>query len=371
MKPISSWCAACVLVGALGCSEADATSPPGGGGAPEGSGGAVQSGGAGGATGGNASQDGSASGGVAGSGGGGMGGSGVGGAGARPVVGTCNVFSADDEWNRDVSQDSADPEWTQNLLDMVGDISLHPDLGNYEEEHYGIPINVVPANQPLVPVSLDWYESESDPGPYPFPPPDQALIEGGTPYACDGDCHLIVVQESTCMLYEGYACSYSDQWHCGCGARWDLSKNSYGQRPAGWTSADAAGLAILPGLLRYDEVASGAVRHAIRFTTHCSRSKYVRPATHYAVPDGCPDDAAHPPMGLRVRLRQDFDVSGFGATARVILTAFKQYGMILADNGSDFYFQGERHEGWNEELDELKAVPVSAFEVVAPPPLEP
>jgi hypothetical protein len=152
-----------------------------------------------------------------------------------------------------------------------------------------------------------------------------------------------------------------------------MTANSYGQRPEGWTSADAAGLPIFPGLLRYEEVASGEVRHAIRFTVQCTRPAYVAPATHYAVPGSCdPDDPNAPPMGLRVRLDPGYDTSALPADAAVILTAMKRYGMILADNGSNFYFQGDVSDGWTDEtLDALKAVPASAFEVIEPPPLEP
>ncbi len=387
MKARWSLCSALLLAGAVawGCSGDDPATGSGGAGASSAAGGFGGSGataGAGGATGGgggNAGATGGAGGSTGGSGGNthGLGGSGgsTGGAGGSsaslPDVGGCTVFTADDEWNRDISQDAVDTTWTQNLMDLVGAVQLHPDFGNWGSEQYGIPINVVPQNQAPLPVAFDWSASESDPGPYPFPPPGQALIEGGTATDCNGDCHLIAVQQGACMLYEGYACSYTDQWHCGSGAKWDLTKNSYGQRPDGWTSADAAGLPIMPGLLRYDEVASGAVHHAVRFTTHCTRSKYVKPATHFAVPGGCSDSPTDPPMGLRVRLKQGFDISGFGATAQVILTALQHYGMILADNGSDFYFQGEANAAWNSDLDELKAVPANAFEVIAVPPLQP
>jgi hypothetical protein len=224
----------------------------------------------------------------------------------------------------------------------------------------------VPEDQPELDVAIDWYPEESDQGPYPFPAPEDARIEGGSPEACDGDCHLLVVQQGRCMLYEGYACSYTDQWHCGGEATWDLSMNGYGQREEGWTSADAAGLAITPGLVRFDEVEAGEVRHAIRFTVHCTRAEYVAPASHYAVPGGC-DDPNAPPMGLRVRLRADYDLSALSAESRVIARAMQRYGMILADNGSDFYFQGEDHPGWTDaHVEPLKDIPASAFEVVTP-----
>jgi hypothetical protein len=283
------------------------------------------------------------------------------------------VFPLDDAWNTDISDLPADPDWTERLQNMVGDVNLHPDYGADGDTLYGIPFNVVPENQPLVPVSFDWYPEESDEGPYPFPGPESARVEGFSPEACDGDCHFLVVQEGSCTLYEGYACQHeSDGWHCGNGAKWDLTRVSYGQRPKGYTSADAAGLAILPGLVRYDEVRAGEMRHAIRFTTSCTRANFVEPATHLAVPGGCDEnDPNSPPMGLRVRLRSDFDTSSFSESAQVVLTAMKRYGMILADNGSDFYFQGEAHSGWTEDdIEPLKDVPASAFEALVPPALE-
>jgi len=224
----------------------------------------------------------------------------------------------------------------------------------------------------MAPVSFDDYADESDPGPYPFPGPNDVLIEGNNPEACDGDCHLLVVQQGACMLFEGYACEYQqDGWHCANGAKWDLKKVSYGQRTDGWTSADAAGLAIAPGILRYDEVRAGEVTHALRFTLDCTSNKYVNPATHQAVPGGC-DPVNGPPMGTRVRLKADFDISKLSASAQVVLQGMKKYGMILADNGSNFYFQGQANRGWTEDdIEPLKTVPASAFEVVTMPPLMP
>jgi len=286
------------------------------------------------------------------------------------TVGGCAVFTADDDWNRDVSGAPADATWTQRLQRMVGNVRIHPDYGGAGE--YGIPINVVPQDQTMAAITFDWYADESDPGPYPFPAPATIKIEGSSPTSCDGDCHVLVVQQGSCELYEGYACEHrGDGWHCGNGAKWDLTRRSLGQRTKGWTSADAAGLPIMAGVLRYDEVAAGEVRHAIRFTVNCTRPNYVAPATHFAVPDGCSDPDA-PPMGLRVRLRADYDISSAPRGAQVVMTAMKRYGMILADNGSNFYFQGEAHPGWSEDdIDALKGVPASAFEVISPPPLEP
>jgi hypothetical protein len=291
--------------------------------------------------------------------------------GGGPVVGGCAMFPPDDDWNRDVSGEAVDAAWTERLKNLVGSVKLHPDYGGDASALYGIPVGVVPQVQPLLPVTFDWYPEESDPGPYPFPSPAEALIEGGDAMNCDGDCHLLVVQQGTCQLYEGYACRWENGWHCGNGARWDLTRVSYGQRPMGWTSADAAGLAIAPGILRYDEVRAGAVQHAIRFTLDCTKGAFVKPASHEAVPSGCSDtDPNAPPMGLHVRLRADYDVSSLSASAQVVLSAMKRYGMILADNGSNFYFQGEANLGWTEnDIEPLKSVPASAFEVVAVPPL--
>jgi hypothetical protein len=287
-------------------------------------------------------------------------------------VGGCKMFPAEDAWNLDISHVAVDPTWTKKVQDLVGAAKIHPDYGVDGQDLYGIPINVVPQTQPLAPVTFDGYADESDPGPYPFPGPSAVIIEGNNPMSCDGDCHLLVVQQGACVLYEGYACEYrNDGWHCSNGARWDLTKNSYGQRPVGWTSSDAAGLAIAPGILRYDEVRAGEVTHAIRFTLKCSTDKYVSPATHQAVPGGC-DKSTAPPMGTRVRLKADYDISKLSVSAQVVLKAMKKYGMILADNGSNFYFQGQANRGWtDDDIEPLKGVPASAFEVVSMPPLMP
>lgn len=351
---------------------------PSGGSAGKGSAGSSSKGGSGGSAG---SAGKAGSGGTAGSISAGAGGSagtpgsgGIGSApsGVGPQVGACPMFPVDDAWNQDISAAAADPEWTRRIHELVGDVNIHPDFGGSGDELYGIPINVVPATQLAVPVVFDWYEDESDPGPYPFPAPGLALIEGNSPLECDGDCHYIVVQEGTCELFEGYACYFEAGWHCGGGARWDLRRVSYGQREKGWTSADAAGLAIAPGVLRYDEVRAGAVRHALRFTVPCTRANYVAPATHQAVPNDCDaDDPNAPPMGLRVRLRADYDISRASPSAQVVLNGMKRYGMILADNGSSFYFQGEANAGWNDDdIEPLKDVPASAFEVISMPPME-
>jgi hypothetical protein len=287
-------------------------------------------------------------------------------------VGGCKMFPAEDDWNLDISGMSVDTTWTKKVQDLVGGAKIHPDYGVDGQDLYGIPINVVPENQAKVAVSFDDYEDESDPGPYPFPGPEDVIIEGNSPESCEGDCHLLVVQQGACMLYEGYGCEHQqDGWHCANGAKWDMNEVGYGQREVGWTSADAAGLAIAPGLLRYDEVRAGEVTHALRFTVDCTTNKYVKPATHQAVPGGC-DPSDGPPMGTRVRLKAEYDVSKLSPSAQVVLNGMKKYGMILADNGSNFYFQGEANRGWTEDdIEPLKGVPASAFEVVTMPTLMP
>lgn len=280
------------------------------------------------------------------------------------------AFPESDPWNRVVDNDAVSSEWTERLQRLVGAKKLHPDYGNSGDEHYGIPINSVPANQAKLPITFDDWPEESDPGPYPFPGPDAIRIEGGSASDCSGDCHVLVVEEGTCQLYEGYACHYESGWHCSNGAVWDLTRLSEGQRPKGWTSADAAGLAIAPGLVRYDEAQSGEITHAIRFTLRCSRANYVAPATHQAVPGGCVGNADAPPMGLRVRLRADYDLSALTGSALAVARAMQHYGMILADNGSDFYFQGEQDTRFSEDdVEPLKAIPASAFEALEPGPL--
>jgi hypothetical protein len=297
---------------------------------------------------------------------GGTGNPGSGGAGGTPVAGSgCPLFTADDAWNADVSGKAVDAAATTRLMALVGNVQIHPDFG----AGFGIPINVVPESQAPIAVTFVDYPEESDPGPYPFPAMSAARLEGTTnPASCDGDCHLLTVQRGTCMLYEGYACRWAaGGWSCGNGAKWDLKRKSYGQRMSGWTSADAAGLPIYAGLARREEVLAGEITHAIRFTTKCTAPAFVAPATHQAVPGGCAGNTNAPPMGLRVRLKASFDVSGYNATAQVFLRAFKKYGMILADNGSNFYFQSEDNPAWNnDEIDDLKRVPANAFEVVMP-----
>jgi hypothetical protein len=258
---------------------------------------------------------------------------------------------ADNIWNRRIDTLPLLPN-SNELVETIGpDTGLHPDFGAglYEGRPIGIPFVSVPQSQPLVPVRFDLYGDESDPGPYPIPA--DAPVEGG---ACsDGDRHVLVVQEGTCVLYELYSArSLTDgSWLADSAARFDLNSNDL--RPEGWTSADAAGLPILPGLVRFDEVAAGAIDHALRFTTQPTRREYLWPARHHA---GSTTDPNVPAMGQRFRLKAAFDISGFSAANQVILTALKQFGMILADNGSDWYISGAPDERWdNDDLQELKS----------------
>jgi len=239
---------------------------------------------------------------------------------------------------------------------------LHQDFGTtYGGAPNGIPYVIVSAAQTKVPVTFD-YADESDAGPYPVP--SNAPIEGGA--SSDGDRHVIVVDTSANKLYELYDAhplNNGASWHAGSGAVFDLNSNAL--RPAGWTSADAAGLPIFPGLVRYDEVVEQhAINHALRFTCPRTRKAYVAPARHYASSD---TSSALPPMGMRVRLKASVDTSGFAPNVRVVLRAMMQYGMLLADNGSGWFFSGAPDPRWNEdELATFSRVPSSAFEVVKP-----
>jgi hypothetical protein len=275
---------------------------------------------------------------------------------ALPRISGCQVFPADNPWNRDISGDPLDPNSANYIAHMNGSTKfLHPDFGS--NPSYGIPFIVVSGTQPKVPITFS-YADESDPGPYPIPP--DAPIEGGA--SSTGDRHVLVLDKDSCLLYEMYDSHYvSPGWSCGSGAVFDLSSNRL--RPDYWTSADAAGLPILPGLVRYDEIMAGQINHAIRFTVQSTQRGFIHPATHYASSNTDPNA---PPMGLRVRLKAGYDISRFTGAARVILLAMKKYGMIIADNGSDWFFTGASDGRWNDtDLNQLKTVPGSAFEVVA------
>jgi hypothetical protein len=273
-----------------------------------------------------------------------------------PVLGGCQVFPADNPWNTDISQAPVDPNSDNYMTAMnAATTNLHPDFGS--NPHYGIPVTLAPASTPLVPMKFFLYPGQSDKGPYPFPP--NAPVEGGK--KSHGDRHVLVVGEANCHLYETYKSYYvGPGWRAGNGAVFDLSSDAL--RHECWTSADAAGLPITPALPKVDEVNQGVINHAMRFTVETTQAAYTHPATHYASSNQDPNE---PPMGLRVRLKASYDLSGFHGQSLVILTALKKYGAFLADNGSDWYITGATDKRWNNnDLDQMKTVPASAFEVI-------
>ena len=268
-------------------------------------------------------------------------------------------FPADNPWNVDVSREPVDPN-SATLIASCGLRNLHPDFGTtWNGAPNGIPYVLVRGTQARVPVTFD-YDDESDPGPYPIPA--DAPIEGGA--GSTGDRHVLVIDVDAWKLYElfdAHAENGGTRWRAGSGAVFDLDANAL--RPAGWTSADAAGLPIFPGLVRYDEaVERGAIEHALRFTCPRTRRAYVAPARHWASSD---TSSALPPMGMRVRLKASFDTSGFAPEVRVILRAMMRRGMLLADNGSGWFVSGAPDPRWSDErLAQLARVPSTAFEVV-------
>lgn len=268
-------------------------------------------------------------------------------------------FPADNPWNTGISGAPVDPA-SEALIASCGIRNLHPDFGTvWNGAPIGIPYIVVDGSEPRAPVTFG-YNDESDPGPYPLPA--DAPIEGGS--GTNGDRHVLVVDRDNWMLYELFAAvpeNGGTGWHAGSGAIFDLRSNAF--RPAGWTSADAAGLPIFPGLVRYDEaVEQGEIRHALRFTCPSTRRAYVPPARHWASSSTNP---ALPPMGMRVRLKADFDTARFPSEVRVILEALKRYGMFLADNGTGWYLSGAPDSRWDDDrLGALKTVSSTAFEVV-------
>jgi hypothetical protein len=278
---------------------------------------------------------------------------------AGPSLAGCPIYCVRNIWNVRSDRLPVDPNSTTYVQTVGPSDYVHADFGSglWDGGPIGIPFVVVPGDQPKVPVSFD-YDDESDPGPYPIP--DNPPIEGGPD--ADGDRHILMLDADNHTLYElYYAWPNGDgTWSAGSGAIYDLTDNSL--RPETWTSADAAGLPILPGLVRYDEVASGEIRHAIRFTVSQTRKAYVWPARHYA---SSLTGSQYPPMGQRFRLKATVDISGFPPQARVILQALKTYGMILADNGSDWYISGAPDERWdNEDLHTLHAITGADFEAV-------
>jgi hypothetical protein len=273
-------------------------------------------------------------------------------------------FPADSAWNQDISGAAVDPN-SAAIINFIGpSIGLHPDFGAglYGGSTIGIPYDVVNSSQSPVNVNFTAYGNESDPGPMPIPA--NAPIEG---FPNPGDQHVLVIDNGNCFLYELYAASVNSDgtWNADSAAVWDLTADE--QRPWTWTSADAAGLPIFPGLVRYDEVASGKIQHAIRFTLPQSRAAMVPPASHWAANSS---DPIAPPMGMKLRLKAGYDISPFSKNIQVILTAMKKYGLIMADNGSAMYVSGAPDDRWdNNDLHNLGQVPASAFEVVKMNPI--
>jgi hypothetical protein len=269
-------------------------------------------------------------------------------------------FQSSSLWNTDISNAPVDPN-SANYINFIGStVALHPDFGagTFQNQTLGIPYQVVSGAQAKVTIKVGAFVDESDPGPEPIPP--NALIEG-YPKPGNGDRHVLVLEKDGCWLYELYNASIkSGKWSADAADVWDMTINE--QRPYTWTSADAAGLPVFVGLARYDEVAAGAINHALRFTVPTSQKAFVLPATHWASTTTNPNA---PPMGLRLRLKASFNISGYPADDQVILTAMKKYGLILADNGSAIFVSGAPDNRWNNtDLNLLKQITASNFEVV-------
>ena len=294
--------------------------------------------------------------------------------GPNPDLGGCSVFpdppaslsprapSLPDQaaWNQDVSKAPVARNSAATIahIDAHGGDFLHPDFGS--PRPYGFPYSVVGGGQRKLPIRYAAYGDESDPGPFPVPP--GAPVEGGA--RSDGDRHVLVVDRSRCVLYELYRAFFSRRggahWNADSGVRWDLRSTAL--RPDSWTSADAAGLPIFPGLVRYEEAVAGRLDHAIRVTFESTRDAWVHPASHCA---GDTANPAAPPMGMRLRLKASYGLGGFSGSARAIAEALKRYGMIVADNGSNWFFSGTSDRRWDDDnLNQLKRIPGSAFEVV-------
>ncbi len=263
-------------------------------------------------------------------------------------------------WNQEISKApvARNSAAIVSYIDRHGGDRLHPDFGS--PRAYGFPYAVVGAHQRELPIHYTAYGSESDRGPFPIPP--GAPVEGGQ--HSDGDRHVLVVDRARCMLYELSRAFFKrggrDHWNADAGARWNLRSTAL--RPVAWTSADAAGLPLFPGLVRYDEVAAGHVDHAIRVTFDVTRDAWARPASHCA---GATSNPNAPPMGLRLRLKPGYGLGRFSGAARVIAEALKRYGMIVADNGANWFFSGTSDRRWNDQnLDRLKRIPGNAFQVV-------
>jgi hypothetical protein len=276
--------------------------------------------------------------------------------GPRTILGGCQVFPTNNPWNQNIANAPVNPMSSTYIASIDSTKQfLHPDFGS--NPTYGIPYTIVPASQKFVPITFNAYGSESNPGPYPVPL--NAPVESGS------DRHVLVLESGNCHLYEMYNAQQSGSgWVCASGAVFNLNSNAL--RPDGWTSADAAGLPILPGLALYDEVTSGVINHALRFTVADTQNGFIHPATHQA---GVGNPSL-PPMGLRLRLEASFSLAGFTGEALVILKALKTYGMIVADNGSSWYISGATDSRWDDNnLNELKSVPGSAFQAVETGPI--
>jgi hypothetical protein len=294
--------------------------------------------------------------------------------GPYPSLGACTVFPAppaslpatapsqpdESAWSQSISKAPIDPRSSAYIsyIDTHGGDHLHPDFGS--PRPYGFPYAIVGAGQRKLPIHYTAYGSESDHGPFPIP--KSAPVEGGQ--GSDGDRHVLVVDRAGCKLYELYRAFFvakpRPHWNADSGVSWDLRSTAL--RPDSWTSADAAGLPIFPGLIRYDEVASGHVDHAIRVTFDSTRNAWIHPASHCA---GDTSNPSAPPMGLRLRLKAGYGLGGFSGGARVIAEALKRYGLIVADNGSNWFFGGSSDRRWGDgNLDQLKRIPGKAFEVV-------
>jgi hypothetical protein len=273
-----------------------------------------------------------------------------------PGAPACSIFPSNNVWHANISKlpvNTRSSAWLSSM--SAASTNLHPDFGPSGGFPYGIPYDVVPSSHPKVYISFQ-YASESDKGPYPFD--GNTKIEGGS--GADGDRHAIMIDNGTCTLYELYNAHYSSHPTAGSGAIWKLSSNAL--RPATWTSADAAGLPIFAGLVRLDEVKAGNVDHAIRVTAQQTDTAFIWPARHQA---GAASNHNLPPMGARFRLKASYDISHFRADTQTLLRAMKTYGLIVADNGSNWFFQGTAENGWNTTmLDQLKSVPARAFEAV-------
>jgi hypothetical protein len=271
----------------------------------------------------------------------------------------CPIFPARNPLNQGIAHAAEDPNSAAYIASIGLTGHLHPDFGT--EPGYGIPYTVVGPHQPKVPIDFTEFGEESEPGPYPIPA--NAPVEGAGE---EGDRHVLVLQRGSCKLYELYSAQRQGAgWAAGSGAVFNLRSNRL--RPEGWTSADAAGLPIFPLLVRYPEVRSGRIDHALRVTVQETQQGYIHPATHYASSSSNPN---LPPMGLRLRLKASYSLAGFQGESLIILRALKRYGLIVADNGSSWYITGAPDPRWNDEdLEQIKRVPGSAFEAVESGPI--